>query len=365
MTGDVTVRTVDRADTSPQFLEEANAVLQSAFGRWPHFPLPVAAADHLGWKMNGPLPGQPAALVAELDGRIAGLRTVLARRVLVHGEPKLFLHFVDAAVRPDLQGLGISNVVRTLMTDEANPTNDLCIDDGDNPRLRRGRERLGGTRPFGNPIREFFLPLGPPTFRGARPLIRTTLERLLSTSTRLAARRSRVPAATDLTIRTIDAFDERFTDFCADALAPFDFALERTVDFLNWRYTDPRAGTFTIRVAERQNRLLGYIVSTQQGPRTSIVDLLVTPDHRDRLAVCTALLQDAIHTAEQTRSTTLTCWLAQHHPYRPVLRAAGFIAFRGLTSLSYRAGAMSWESLAFLDHPDTPIHITHGDTDTV
>ncbi len=78
-----------------------------------------------------------------------------------------------------------------------------------------------------------------------------------------------------------------------------------------------------------------------------------------------ALVQDAVETAKEARSTSLTCWLPKQHPYVSVLQSAGFIVLRGATNLRYHPDAMSWESLAFLDRPETSIHITHGDTDMV
>ena len=365
----VTTGIVERDEVTPEFVEEACALLQRAFDGWPGRGLPVPPEDHLLWKMNGPLPGFPAALTAELDGRLVGIRVVLTRRVFVNGEPKRFIHFVDAAVEPELQGRGIGGAIRKVMIGDFDHRNDLSLDDGSNPIIVHARDQLGGTRQFGNPVRPFIRPLGIPgrvaLGQPLRPQLRFILGQLASAASRLLALGRRRPNTTSEghhTIRTIDTFDARFAKFCTDAIAPFDFALERTVPFLNWRYADPRAGAFTIRVAEQGDRILGYAVVKHDDRRTTIADLLVDPDQP---AIAHSLVQDSLKLARQAKSTAVGCWLPQRHPYQPALRAAGFIVLGRTTPIRYRRITMSWEDLAFLDHPNVPIHITHGDTDLV
>jgi hypothetical protein len=83
--------------------------------------------------------------------------------------------------------------------------------------------------------------------------------------------------------------------------------------YLNWRYADPRAGRYTIRVAEEKGELLGYVVPAVSRGKGFIADLLVLPG---RLDVVAALVEDAAgHLAERGLSA-LRCWCAKRHPYR-------------------------------------------------
>ena len=366
MADEVTTRAVAHDEVTAEFVEEAAELLNRAFDGWPRLDLAVSSADHLVWKMNGALPGFPAALAAEIDGRLAGYRTVLARRVLVQGVPKLFLHFVDAGVDPELQGRGVNGAVQRLMVEEFHPQFDLSIDDGTLGTIVRSRDRLGGVDEFGNPVRPAVLPLDATRYLRARSRRRMVapaalLLRVASMATRLVAqpRRGRRAACS---IRTVEEFDARFDEFCAEAATPFDLIAERTAAFLNWRYADPRAGDFTIRVAEREGRLLGYMVTKTGAELTSVADLLVAPGEA---AVAGALIEEAVRAGREAGSAAVSCWLPQRHPYRRALRAAGFVALGRRTSLVYRTVSMSAEELSFLGDRGTSMHLTEGDTDFI
>jgi len=364
---DVIARPLDRSEVTRDFLERAVTLLNRAFGAWPRIVLPegVSAVDHLDWKANGPLPGFPAFLIAEVDGQLAGSRTTLARRVLVRSEPKLFLHFVDAGVDPAFQGRGANRATQQLMHDVLQPQFDLSIDDSTNPHMVHGRTRLGDPREFGNEVRPAVLPLD--AWRLARseggrlpvPLAALRL-RLVSTFARITAGGER-GGAKDFALRTVSEFDSRFDAFCAEASTPFDFICERDAAFLNWRYADPRAGAFTIRVAERAGRLVGYVVTKVDGETTHVVDLLITPGE---MQVASALIRDAVDHARAAGSASVSCWTPDHHPYRNALQALGFFSL-GDTAVLYRPVSMPAAQLAFLEERDASMHFTFGDTDFV
>ena len=367
MPNNVTARTIDRDEVTREFLEQAAALLDRAFGGWPRVELPkgVSPVDHLAWKSNGPLLGFPAFLVSEVDGQLAGCRTTLARRILVRGEPKLYLHFVDAGVDPAFQGRGANRATQELMYGKLHPLFDLSIDDSTNPHMIHGRTRLGDPHQFANEIRPAVLPLIPShlarTEAGRLPAPLAALRlRLASTFARLRNRQHQ-GGTSDFTIRTVSDFDERFDAFCTEASGPFDFICERNAAFLNWRYADPRGGAFTIHIAERNGALLGYLVSTVTVEATHVADILVAPNE---VAVAGELIDHVISQARASDSPSVSCWMPERHPYRGVLGAAGFFSL-GDTAVLYRPVSMPAEQLAFLERPDASMHFTYGDTDFI
>jgi len=367
MSDDVVARAVERDEVTPEFLERAAAVIDRAFGGWPQVTLRegVSAVDHLAWKAGGPILGFPAFLAALVDGQLAGCRTVLVRRVLVHGEPKLFVHFVDAAVDPAFQGRGANRATQEMMYGVYQPQFDLSIDDSNNPHMIRGRRRLGGgTEAFGNAVRPMVLPLDATrVVSGEQRHLPTPLAALrLRLASRIARLTTRPPRrASDVSLRSVESFDERFDAFCAAASAPFDFVPERTQAFLNWRYADPRAGEFTIRVAERNGQLLGYVVHIDRDDTTHIADILVATDQP---GVTDALLEEVARHARTAGKAAVAGWLAERHPYRAAFRSRGFVPLGG-TSIVYRPVAMPAEQLAFLEERDASMHFTYGDTDFI
>lgn len=139
MADGLVTRSMGHDEVTPELLERVAGLLERAFDGWPDLGLSVSATEHLRWKMNGVLPGLPAGIIAELDGRLAGYRTLLGRRLLVKQEPKLFLHFVDAGVDPDLQGRGVNRAMQQMMDDDFHGEFDLSIDDSSNRTIVRGK----------------------------------------------------------------------------------------------------------------------------------------------------------------------------------------------------------------------------------
>lgn len=368
MTEGLTIRAVERAEATPQFVAAAASLLDRAYDHWPAFDLGVSREEHLAWKMAGPTPGFPAALAAEIGGRLVGYRTLLARQLLVQGKTRLFLHFVDAAVDPGMQGRGINGAMQQLMMDQFHPLFDLSVDDSGNATILRGRILLGAVSRFGNAIRPYLRPLdGARLFSDRRRTRRIPsalgggLLNLASGGVRLASSLDR-RSSHDYSLRTIEEFDSRFDEFCRMATMPYDFVAVRDSEFLNWRYADRRAGNFVIRVAERDGEILGYAVTKPSGLMTKLADVLVAPTE---IPVAAALVEDSVRLAREAESAGVTCWLPQQHTYRGALRRSGFVAFRRTTRLMYRAVSMHKEELSFLRSGKTPMHYTMGDTDLV
>jgi len=280
----------------------------------------------------------------------------------------MFLHFVDAAVDPEHQGQGINRAVQDVMQREFHPLYDISIDDSENETLVRGRTRLGVIRDFGNAVRPYLLPLHARRLFAGRSLplrapswLAAAASEVASASTRTLARGT-ASGPRDYSIRTVDSFDERFDRFCASVATGFEFIAERSREFLNWRYADRCAGSFTIRIAERGEQLLGYAVTKAVGSSANIADMLVDPAES---SVAVSLVEDAVSLSRDAGVAGVVCWLPQSHPYRGALRRLGFFALNRRTPLVYRGVAMTDDELAFLRRPETAIHLMRGDTDLV
>jgi hypothetical protein len=167
-------------------------------------------------------------------------------------------------------------------------------------------------------------------------------------------------AGSACTIRAAEAFDNRIDDFWPRAAAPYEFIVERSKDQLNWRYADPRAGLFSIHLAEHEGELLGYSALRISHGRGYIADLLTLPD---RLDVATALLEDAAFTLAALSVSRIDWWVPVRHPYQQLARDRGFVDKRIVDiSLFPHNPALD---LTYLADPSVPVHIAAGDTDLV
>jgi hypothetical protein len=164
-------------------------------------------------------------------------------------------------------------------------------------------------------------------------------------------------------LHTVERFDDRTNEFWQEASEPFDFILLRTKDILNWRYADRRAGPFTIRTAEQDERILGYATMRTMKGVGYLADVLALPG---RLDVVESLVRDAAHHLRRRGVSTVQCWMHSNHPYVGALRNSGFLARRGRRRRpDYLPLSVPEEEMAFLGGQDVAIHVTVGDMDFV
>ncbi len=168
-------------------------------------------------------------------------------------------------------------------------------------------------------------------------------------------------------MRTLAAFDERFEPFWERASAGWDVIPVRSVEFLNWRFCDPRAGTFPVRAAEVDGELAGYAVVHAVGSRGHIMDLLALPG---RLDVVRTLVSDAVRQLGRAGTAAVECWMLREQPYARVLRQAGFVRLPGRSAEI--AGEVGWggsgigpEERALLASRDARVHLVRADFDGI
>ena len=170
-----------------------------------------------------------------------------------------------------------------------------------------------------------------------------------------------------ITVSELPAFDERFEPFWERASAAWDVIPVRSVELLNWRFCDPRAGDFSIRIAEENGALLGYVVLHLVSTRGYVMDLLALPG---RLDVVRRLIDDAVHILHEAGASAVECWMLREHPYAGVLRRARFVLLRRRSAretslIGLTAPDASAEERALIASPRTPVHLVRADFDGI
>jgi GNAT superfamily N-acetyltransferase len=315
-------------------------VLQASFSSWPNVETSVPPLEHLRWKLHSHLLAPSYHMIAEVDGVIASARSLLVQPVRFQGEQRVAFQPVDVAVAPEFQGLGITRRLRFIELQNIRNTYrstfgiKLYIRSW-HPAIRRLREQIGvGGYAFGNRMIALERANGPPPARAAH---------------------------TNPTLRRVPAFDECIDGFWNNAAQPFVFAIDRTFDYLRWRY-DERAGAFTITLAEDGSQIAGYAVSRTSRNIGYIVDLIALPG---RLDAVDALIQDALASFARTNVATVECWLPARHPYQSLLREMGFSPGQRKLRFRYTSVGLTKDQLEPLRKIETALHLTAGDTDLV
>jgi hypothetical protein len=346
-------------------------LLFGAFQRWPAFQIEVPAIEHLRWKMQSHPLAPQNQWVAEIDGRIVAMMLRIVRTVRVRGRDYLARDGVDAAVDPRCQGRGLySTILDHSRESPQSAAFALRFGYSTNPRTRR-RSTPRPSRFLGNPIQVLQKPYRARAIVARRrkryggrlpaPLavLRIELARALHGLGHRPYWRS---VKRGWSILTLPRFDDRIDAFFDEAARPFDFVVVRSRDYLNWRYFDPAAGRFTVRAAEQEGRLLGYLVFKITEGQGYVADLLALPGRTD---VVRSLIEDALRLFREADLDQATCWMISRHPYNAILQRYGFIDSRGDAGFSYRETTLDASELAFLADAGARIHLTHGDTDWI
>lgn len=364
---DIVIRLIRGDALSPADSAAALSVIEAAFGRWPSFELPVPAIDHLRWKLAGPYPGDTGYVrLAEKNGRLAGFAHALRQDVIVSGKRRVGLNHCDSSTHPDFQGQGISRA-RVRFDEDVNHLGDLGLMFTSHPTMLNVNRRDPFSHWFGNRIVVRVRALDARRLAaGRRTRLRTWMRGAIHYVTQIAGDAGDVLShrrASAIQMREISRFDERIDEFFEEASKPFDFIVARTAQYLNWRYCDPRGGTFTPVLAELDDKILGYVVLKMARGNGFIADLLALPSRRD---VAADLVRHAIAMAKRHPAMSLTCWMPLHHPYTGLLRLHGFFDSGRNTGASFASGkAMRRENLSFLNEPSARVHITLGDSDWI
>jgi hypothetical protein len=360
------IRNPDSSD-EPEMLE----LLLRAFRRWPEFEIPVPAIEHLRWKLRSAPTAPRHHWVAEIDGRIVAMVLRIVRAVRIAGRDSLARDGVDAAVDPLHREQGLYGAILDHARESPQDAEfGLAFWYSTNPRTRR-RSRPRKSRPLANPVQVLEKPYDARAIVAKRrerhggrlpaPLavLRIELEKAVNRLLHPAYfRRARY----DGSIAALERFDERIGGFFEEAARPFEFIVVRSADYLNWRYCDPAAGRFTIRVGEQEGRLLGYLVFKIAEGEGYIADLLALPGRSD---VVRSLVEDALRIFRKAGVEQVTCWMVSRHPYNGILRRYGFLDSGKDVGFGCREVSLDRSDLDFLEDPRAQIHLTYGDTDWI
>jgi hypothetical protein len=322
-------------------------MLDLAFGRpWPRVEIGCDPVDHLRWKLSNTPESPGIHRITEVDGKPAASVFCWIQNVKLRDGIYRNIQGVDSVAHPAFQTLGLFRARAEWRKEHPDdqPSDFQFGPVSGHPALahiHQKAEQEGRSLVIGNRVRVLTLPLG----EDAGERIERAAPKVSNTG---------------CDIQRVEAFDERTDDFWLRAAEPYEFIVERTRDQLNWRYADPRAGLFSIHVAEHEGELLGYSALRLSHGRGFIADLLTLPDQID---VASALLEDAVYTLAALSVSRIDWWVPVHHPYQQLARERGFVDKRIVEiSLFPHNPALD---LTYLADPAVPVHIAAGDTDLV
>jgi len=382
----------------PEIIE----LLRVAFNGGPSwFAFGVPLEDHFEWKICDPPGGGGVSLTLDANGRLIGVGGSIHRIWVVRGRRALTRDGVDLARHPEWQGRGLTRSTGMARGQDWHPDLEFLFEYDTHPILRRQGEKRG-TRGIANETRQLVRVLRPFDAVRAGVMARVKTARSVAAEERVAlshtrsvllartardeglhrrigrrvagftdaasafvrswAQRRPARAAPHLRLRTISRFDKRHESMLRAAAAPFDFIEERSVAFVNWRFCDPRAGRFVVRLAVEGDDALGYAATRLLNGRAYLADLLVVPGRDD---VTDALVRDSVGIARRSGAREIEARLPRYHPYRDSLLRAGLVDRGHRAQEVIEPRAIDPRELAFLEDPRSLVHVTFADSDAI
>lgn len=166
-------------------------------------------------------------------------------------------------------------------------------------------------------------------------------------------------------IENISGFDERINGFWKKIKEDYQFIIEKKLEYLNWRYFDPRSsnkGRYFVKQAEKQKKILGFIVLEMKEKddylEGYVVDLLA---HPSRIDVARKLLEEACMFFQKSNVNVVHYRVVQNHPYQALFRELGFIEVPSKFLMSYKMFQEKEKKKIINESCPSQIYFNYGD----
>jgi GNAT superfamily N-acetyltransferase len=326
----VTIRLYEKGDD-----EGIVELLDLVFDGWPNYDITYSPLEHWRWKYLG-FEGTPYISVAE-DGGIVGCNLGYRVSFRVSGKSITGYYAADTAVHPDYRGKRISSRIIEYQNNHfAGLGAKFTYWGTSNPiYISYGKRRARPLLPF--KITNFVRILDIDKQLQAMPVPKPFLNKAGYTALKtLNTIRNSLEKCNRLVpkfeIREIDKFPEEINLLTEAVATNHPFMVERGQEYLNWRYTDPRAGKFTVKTAYNppDGEILGCCVIRVNRIRWDypvgfIMELMALPSRFD---VVDELLKHAVTYFDLQGVNIVNVLASDGHNYRRILNRNGFLDSR-------------------------------------
>ena len=366
---DVIVRTYQVGDE-----DQIVDLLVKGFNGWPRFDLDCSARDHWDWKFIDNPTRKKQITLAEINKVIVGCDHTLFNYVKIGEKTQESGQAVDSAVHPDYRGKGIYSKIRKFDEEvdhlQSSSTN-FVYSASSNPIIIK-KEGEMETRPFPYPlirlarIIDIDLHLRSHNF-SSKILLETGYRAAKSVNSIETMLSSSKKSNSKLKIVQIHRFDDRIKLFWKKIKENYLFILERSPEYLNWRYCDHRGGNYVIRQAEEDGEIIGYIVFRvnryeKEYPTGYVVDLCTLPNRQD----CeNALIAEAVGYFDDLKVNVVNYVINKGHPFESRFKRFGFLDSRSNIYVGTHFTSYSKEYDELDGSPPDKILLQFGDIDWI
>lgn len=116
-------------------------------------------------------------------------------------------------------------------------------------------------------------------------------------------------------------FNEEFTEFDKDTSRPSRCSLQRSANYLNWRYSVNPFYTFEVLTARVNKVLQGYVIFTRADGEGTIFDIRCISDDK----LISALINQVTNFLREEEIITINFPILKSHPWLTLFEGLGFI----------------------------------------
>jgi predicted N-acetyltransferase YhbS len=177
----------------------------------------------------------------------------------------------------------------------------------------------------------------------------------------------RTPYKGRVEVSRITVFDEAYESFWEAVREEHDFIIDRTREYLNWKYLDPRLGGFTALKAEKDGVFLGYLIVRvnrymQDFPVGYIVDMLTLPGHDE---AAHALISEAMKVFRVENVNIINYLTVKGNSQEKIFGLNGFLDSRVNINQYYNLMGNSDLEDKILELLPSRTYVAWGDLDTL
>lgn len=353
-------------------------LLATVFGTWPSQKINCTPEEYWRWKyLENPVKESRVTVSLDKD-EIMGVHHIQYANLFIEGKKTLGSMSCDLAVHPNYRGMGLMSKISVPNEKAAeeeglklsyfitsNPILIKIFTSSESPEKRRPR--------FPSKIRNYTrisdIDLQLNKMPMENPLILkagwTALDTLNKTMNRI---RNPIKDEEGTIPEKIERFNDDYKDFWTQTYREYSYIVERSPEYLNWKYCDPRIPGYSKTVARNQNGdIAGYIIYSvnkfnEDYPVGYIVDLLTK---NNNTSIKNMLISEAIDYFDTENVNIVNYQQVDNHPDFKILERHGFLDGRINIHLFYNKYG-DFNGLDYLEHitPENT-HLTWGDHDVL
>lgn len=318
------VRSMEEKD-KPQII----GLLEHVFNGWPHFKLNCSNIEHWDWKYKNSPDLDNIIVVAEFDGMIVGCIHSQVNKMWINDKKIKSTQSMDAAILKKHRGTGLFKKLRGKMDEiRINKKIKLAYGFSTVSAVERATKEVAPIRlPYSIiqmvRINDIDYHLKENNLEGTllKKIGYRVLKRLTTSETNEVEYNK-----DDFNIEKISKFDDRFDYFFNIIKNKYKFIMDRSKDYLNWRYFQLGSDEYIVEAALNGEKVLGYIIYKinryRNYPKGVIMDLVTLPK---KLDVTNMLVNNAVQYFDEQNINASYYISAKKHPHVQIMNKFGFV----------------------------------------